>query len=99
MNTSLNDLFGGSQRSSPVGAASGLDYLGNLPTSQVRPPTPPTNAIGNPVAGNGFGAPQQQGGIAGTGQNTIGSALSQALGGGGQSVGANLAGAASKLSF
>lgn len=85
-----------------------LNYLGNYSGNQqsqvqpqVAPPTAPTDQYGNVMAGNGFGAPQSHGGggngLFGTGQSTVGGALSAAAGLGGQSIGGALASGALKF--
>lgn len=82
----LSSIFAGQQGGTPAGIQNGLNYLGNTP-SQVNPPTDTSNP--------GFGPAQQHGGLFGTGQNTLGGAASQALGGGGKNVGQILGGALS----
>jgi hypothetical protein len=74
----------------PSGTSAALNYLGNTPAGQVNPPT--YNLGGDTP---GFGAAQQHGGLFGTGQNTLGGAASQALGGGGKNIGQILGGALS----
>ena len=78
----LSSIFAGQQGGTPAW----LNYLGDTP-SQVNPPTNTSNP--------GFGPAQQHGGLFGTGQNTLGGAASQALGGGGKNVGQILGGALS----